>query len=465
MYNDNSDLDEIELLDREDGLAIQSVDRIEVIAPEASNQNCRISLLQIISYVISVIASMVGTTYAFLEPSNATIEEVSSQWWDNLSLATKVCSIIFAVSTFLVNSFFFVFFVENAFLKLKDSLAKDCNSCKDVSISTSNILLASSSALANATIAYRSYLWLPSGKLTAIFPSLLNFTVTFASRYVGLGMLTKRVTDLFNNDVKLQMKCIFYLQNLHAPFIDQINEQLANKPFNEETVQEVLAVLPSWVDATIKLDCFDYTKIRLEKLFDGAFALLLLCFCFMLFAQKGYDGVELTDDNALSDAHPGVKILVGFLPGIVSATFMSLNALDFREVMVNLVAHLRQHPKHIPLAILASVLCGIASLSGWRNVAIGTINSSNIFSLTSLNSGFAQAYIYINAISNFVTTLRPMSLKIIELTEPATKLDGFIDWLKKNRLSSETIGTIRRYSFFASPDSEPEQPSFLSPQV
>lgn len=455
------DLDNNEEVGRVDSSEPEIHIDVEILEPDNSSQTQRWRLSSWIFYIIAVIAALGTAMYAFLEPSNSNIDDVSEQWWEEMPTATKALSIATAVDTQIVYTVFFSFFIENAFYKLKESMTKYFHSCKDFTINTTTVLLSTAAGLANAAIIYPGFLWLPLGRVTALFPTTFNFLVVFASRYVGLGNITTRVLDLVDNDARLQRESVLSLKHIKAELIDQMNELLEGKPYDEETLLELLQALSTHVDAVDQASRADYVKEVSGLLFDVIFAITILVPAFMLFAQKGFDGVELLDNDRLRNADPMVKILVGTLPGVVSSIFIALNAFDFRKVVIDLVKHLGQHPKDIPIAIIALFMNIFTAGSGWRNVATSTITPANIFSLTSKTSNLAQAYIYINTISSCVTTYKPMCLKIIESKAPATKLEGMIDWAKKNRISHVAAEQIRRYSLFGSSTGGHEQPNQL----
>jgi|GEM_PF-3640684 len=452
-----------ELVDRDVESDVECADLIEELEAEPAAQPGNWPWRSWFFYVIAILAAFSAAIYAFLEPSHSSVDDVSEQWWDEMPVETQVLSVAMAVNTQIVNTIFFSFFIESAFLRCKDSMAVYFASCKNFTVNTSHILLSSCAALANGAIAYQSYLWLPESRISAIFPSTLNTGVTFASRYVGLHNLTGRISDLFDRDARLQKQCLISLQHIHPAFQDQMNAFLANKPVNEETLRDLLQVLSEQEGSVIPVSTREKCQNGSGLAFDLVFFLFVLVSTFLLFGQKGYNGVELLSDNALSDAHPAEKILTGVLPGLVSSVFMALNALEFRQVILDLFVHVRRHPLHIPLVITALIMNAVSAGVGWKNIAISTISPANIFSITSIDTPLAQAYIYLNVAGSFVTSFKAMGQKIVDSKEPPTELERLITWTQKNKMSSSTADQLRRYSLFrskaetsTSPPADPE---------
>lgn len=421
---------------------------IDFDPPDETEQAGGVALATWLFYLIATIAALGTSVYAFLEPSDSTVDDVSEEWWDAMPLQTKILSIATAVDTQIVYTVFFSFFVESAFWQLKESLSHCFHGMKDFAINAATIFFAGYAALANAAIIYAGFLWLPLGQLTAIFPSLFNYTVVFASRYVGLGHLMNRVLGFFSNDVRLQEEVIYCLEHIKPEYLDDINSILEAKTCDEAGLLDILDILSTREHAITPIDSLWYLKKGLGTVFDLGFSLSIFVTSFMLFAQKGYDGVELMTHDGFKDANPWVKIALGIVPGVVSAIFMALNAFDLRRVMLVFSKHLRHHPRDISLAVLALLMNILTAFSSWRNVAGSTITSNNIFSLTEKNSALGQAYMYINSVGSCVVTFKPMCLKLMEARAPVTRLDGMIDWAKKNRLSPAAASQLRRYSLF-----------------
>lgn len=439
--------------DLEDRSIDLDVECAEVIEPLETNNTPQarknVTWLIWLSYSIAALAAVSATMYAFLEPSHSKPEDVKDNWWSTLSFKIQVLSVLMAINTQVVNTVFFSFFVEHAFLKFKDSVGNCFNSCKDFSASTTNVALSSCAGLANGTIAYRSYLPLFGSRILAFFPSILNVTVTFASRYVGLINCSTRVADLFNSDARLQKKCLDYLKHIHPDIKLQINTFLENRPYGEETLCELMSVLSTQSNSVESESMREKLKDALGLGFDTLFAVLVILIAsFMLFAQEGYDGMELLTNGATRELNQAEKIAIGFLPGLVSSIFMAINGFEFRQFLVDLCVHLRRHPQHIPIAILAGAMNAISAGVSWKNVAISTISSANIFSITSVSTSLGQVYIYFNALSSFMATFKPMGQKIIDLKPAPTQLDGLIGWTQKNRISHSTAEQLRRYSLF-----------------
>ncbi|MGQ3892326.1 hypothetical protein [Legionella sp. CNM-4043-24] len=433
-------------------LDVESADVIEEIDAENLQSVQGVSWRTWFFYAVAVLAAFSAAIYAFLEPSQSRIEDVDGQWWEEMPTETKIASVAMAVNTQIVNTVFFSFFIENAFLRFKDSMGQYFHSCRHFTVNTGNILLSSCAGLANGAIAYSSYLWLPWARISAVFPSSLNVGVTFASRYAGLTNLSSRVAALIDSDVRLQKQCVVHLKHIATDFKGQTNELLENRPCDEETLRELLQSLSSQPGSVDAVSTGEKLKDLSGLAFDIILALLVLIPAFMLFAQKGYDGVELLSDDALSDSCEAEKILIGFLPGLVSSIFMAINTFELRQLTVDLFDHLRRHPRHIPIVAVAVVMNAVSAGFGWRNVAVSAVSPANIFSLTSMDSPWAEAYAGLNSVGSFATSFKAMGQKIVDSKPPPTKLDALIDWTQKNRLSHTTADELRRYSLFRSAD-------------
>lgn len=105
------------------------------------------------------------------------------------------------------------------------------------------VITGVSAALAAGSIGYSAFLFLPYGEFTALFPALLNATITFISRFNGLLNLIRQVNDMWalHHDHGTHMKQTISDQISHLSQACQshFNQFLSNKTINEETAKSL----------------------------------------------------------------------------------------------------------------------------------------------------------------------------------------------------------------------------------
>jgi hypothetical protein len=136
----------------------------------------------------------------------------------SLSYLQQGLSIVNAISSWVVNTFLNIYFLSNAWNKIKSG--------KDWFINLAASPFALCAAIAMAAITYFSGLGLPLAYLTAGIPAAVTFVVSLASRYIGVRDIFKTIKNWFSEDARRQADFGDALNHINEKYHDKVENMI-----------------------------------------------------------------------------------------------------------------------------------------------------------------------------------------------------------------------------------------------
>lgn len=342
---------------------------------------------------------------ALAQPSGLGPEELGKEWWDNMSHFERLHSIANGAASFLINGIMNVLFLQVAGQKIMS--AAKCNRIGDGVKNTVATALGVGAAAAASTIAYDAFTW--AGRL-AIPAAALSATVTFAQRFVGAEIVMRRLSNIFNKDIKTQLELTDAIAHINkensekfeAAFALRVQQKFQyltdtekSTPLTNTQYHELLimaATLLSRTDDSFRSaddntlitesSTFEKMKSILGKSFDLVLALAVCAPASLLVhMEKGYRAVPIAfslANKTVSIARP-LQMLIGLDPGLASASLYANAGFEIRGTMLHVWNQL-PGPYYLS-AVGAGVLIGANVLagSGVQNIGHGMVIQPNMF--------------------------------------------------------------------------------------
>jgi hypothetical protein len=396
--------------------------------------------------------SMPMATYSLVFTSRISPSVISKTWFVELATWEQVFAVINTIAYLGVNTLFFSHLLPTALTKLR-AISRRTH---DILSNSFAILLALSSALSFASLAFDGFSW--AGTIVAGIAGLCNFIAFGGTRYVGALNVIKLVSNSFDKHNLFQQSIVHHLQYLKPEDKQELNEFLGGKFIDESVVQEFIGHF------CCRYDLLSRRKSKQESrnefvgtCFDIILGGIMIYFVFLYFGQKGFDGINVfckllsKGATSLDDLTLSSKISIGSFPGASSALFMFFSAFSLRTQclkLYKLFTHNAVRTGSITLAILVAV--GLASTSVF-NPAEAMVNTFNIFSVSG-DSFTGKTLPIINCIGlgiaffNFVTLQAfPYQHKVSQVSD--SSVDDVITWLEKNKLSEVAVNSLRAQAF------------------
>lgn len=413
---------------------------------------------------------------ALANPAGITPDKLGADWWNNMNTLKRLHSLTNCGSSFTINAIMNAAFLTSFWDELVKSIGKTFDSTGDFLDNGLSIVFAAGGAIAQAAIAYNAFLWLPAGVATASVPALISFSITLASRYLGVKGIFRQLHHMFNEDAKTQAEFADALDHIDESYLEQLhhefNNLVASLPERRDTRRtEIQAELLKSSDqlpdkkrkelekelnaiadgAPVTKDEFEYIekeiarsmtnliqdhpdlikdKTCLEYLGKYSFTFFKLSFAFFLigapyfltFMQKGFDGVNTLSKfagNDLVTMNAWVRRLIGFIPGLASGMMAFNQATQVWDTLVLFLKHLYAKPGDIPFAIPVTAAIGFAASSP-QNVALGVLkNPDNITGFHNGNTA-GTTYEVLNALAGGGVVNGNISIKRAFLSEKPT---------------------------------------------
>ncbi len=462
------------------GNAMKSVGRgIKYVAVSSANkvkEGLLYTRTNPVSTGIAITAASVNAVNALTAPADISPEDLGTKWWQEMSHFRRGYSIASAISALNINTIMNARFIPQAGQKLKNSLADMRRGCSKILLNIVSVSLGLGAGIAQGSIAYSAYLWLPLGTFTAAPIALLAAVVTFSGRYLSVKSIISRIMNLFNRQARLQHRYAdlmehvnpYYLEYLEMRFHDIMaklfDDHHPDHQLTDEEYQSLIQALAKELhdlqhahpDFILGTTTKEYAAKYAGLLADVTLAILCATSGFMTFDQKGFDGVNTIAklaNNPLDTLNAGWRGLIGANPGVASFMFFGNHSMDIRRTSVDLVKHLYQNPGSIPGALILLTMNGIGATS-MKSVGQGVIrNTNNIFSLT--KNAFGSVYLTLitlaGAVGNGNTIIKSMvakpepSLKDLNMAHVIKRLNNADD----HPITEETADSLQRNSLFA----------------
>ncbi|OGT45239.1 MAG: hypothetical protein A3E83_08190 [Gammaproteobacteria bacterium RIFCSPHIGHO2_12_FULL_41_20] len=404
--------------------------------------------------------------------------------------AKKFHSILNTIASLTANFIMNRGFLVATLVGLKDAFSTCFKSAKNFFGNTGAIFLSILTALTAAAIAYNAFLLF--GAAVAVFPATINFVLYFATGFVGMRSIAKKIHDARSPDARFQRECLDKLKHIKSDYLTSINEFLTQQQVNEtllelqqpdlpvarrtELQDKMQSILKTLLQdkltalATLGEVIKNKTNGELAKewaatIFDITVATSIFLPFFATFTEAGFRGVEIitkmAGSNALEKIHQAGKIAIGFVPGLLSSLYYAFVTASCRSALIGLMQRLYHHPTEIPGALLFLTFGGLSG-TGMENVSSGIVNSNNIFSLTP-NSTVSQMYVVLNALGaadvNTTLMLGETYLRQQDVL-PGRSLDNLINYFaaEDHPLSPSTVKQLRAVGLFGS-SAPPTAPS------
>ncbi|OGT53241.1 MAG: hypothetical protein A3E84_01300 [Gammaproteobacteria bacterium RIFCSPHIGHO2_12_FULL_42_13] len=363
---------------------------------------------------------------AFLSATHTKSEDISGSWWASMLPDKKFHSILNASASLYSNFIMNGSFLSSTWTGLKETFKSCCKGAKNFFGNIGLMALSLIAAITAAAIAYNAFLLF--GGLAAGIPAAINFTLYFATGFVSIKSLVKKIQEARSPDAKFQRECVEKLKHIKADYIAEINEFLTQQHVNEalqelqkpgldklrelelqgqlqvslrDLLQVKLTALAEMGVIIKERSSAESAKAWAGTLFDMVVASSVLLPCFVTFTEAGFRGIEiiakLSGSAAVGEIPQLGKIGIGTLPGLMSSLYYAMTTANCRHTLVGLTKRLYHHPREIPGALLFLTLAGL-SATGMENIAFSIANSKNIFSVAPVGT-LSQLYVIFNTLS------------------------------------------------------------------
>jgi hypothetical protein len=425
--------------------------------------------------------------------------KISKEWWDAMTPLLQAQAVLNAGASLSINTIMNAFFLPTAMEKLKRSLHDAKKSPGQFIIALVEFLLGLGGALAAGAIAYSAFSWLPMGQISASAPALINFIVTWASRYIGVKNVFTRIGNFFNEDVRIQLETADNLNRLnpkYQPLVDNILHNVMDKlttPTNKTPINgkhhrikdpsnltnedynaissKFIKYLTQFAQSHPKLvrekTTAEYAKENAGILLDLTFASFIMGMpAFLTFMEKGWDGIFKIGEFAhadLSKLNVWLERLIGFVPGLASSLMYIDSGTKIRTTLIELAYYLHENPEHIPAALLVLAANGLSGFSP-KNLSEGIVN--NPHNILDLQPGtpLSTTYIITNAIAGTVVNTNASVTKAFlsgtkdgyNLTVP--HLTTYLSKTNDHTVTEETLHKFRLFNRTINPPAPEEAP-------
>jgi hypothetical protein len=351
------------------------------------------------SYIIGAITSIPTAIFSISFVTGKQPKDLIKSLGSLSSFEIVQC-IFYAINSQFVNTLVTAGFTTRA-QKGLEALYKACASARQepgqCALNIGQFVFAGLASVAQFELGVKSLAWVKDAaeghvaspeKLAEVLGNLsgtINFFCTFVSRYVGLIKFAQRVSDWRNPTKRLQKDILKKLCKLKLEHADEVNRQIndifKDQPFNDETVELVLAKidglqsdLEEKKDSVFEKDSYiDHAKTGLEFL-----SMITACLGavdgMVMFGQRAIDGFHL------DDASLGAKIITGISTGIAPALLYGSSLMASLESIAGEIAYIAQHSTHKTKDIaklLTGLTSAIASGTGVASMAKGVTTNEH----------------------------------------------------------------------------------------
>eukprot|EP01031_Cornospumella_fuschlensis_P040472 gene40472-49328_t len=383
----------------------------QAAASKASKNGCAVSISRERLIVpICFCLSLPMATFSLVFISRIPPSMISEEWFLGMSLGEQIFSVSNTLAYLGVNTLFFSHLLPVAVSRLGSITLKTY----DVLSNVVALILALSSALSFASLAYDGFSW--GGIIIAGIASFCNFIAFGGTRYVGaLNVIRLLRNNFFDQDFRFQQRLIRDLSLVRPEYKSDIEEQYLRGPaaakatkkdgsMDEDFIKEFLHNFYSRASSAgtgALLLSPSPTEGRQEFLqkwsasaFDVMFAGFMVYFIFTYFGQKGYEGINIFCDllsggkATIENLSSSVKQAIGFLPGASSAIFIFFSAFTLRHQCLKLSqiigAQQDSRQRMRSWASLAAILVavGLAATSVFNPAEAMVKNVNNIYGVT-----------------------------------------------------------------------------------
>jgi len=335
---------------------------------------------------------------------------LGKEWWNNMSNLERAHSLANCVSSFSINAIMNALFLTTAWDEFKKNISHTFDGVPEFIDSVLPLLLAIGGAIAQAAIAYNSFLFLPAGVVTAAAPSFISFMVTLASRYIGVKNIFKQIHNIFNEDAKTQAEFADALDHIDEKYLNELQHEYSKiitsipelrktaretfptefrrkltekrgyvegEPLTSKEQQELDEALKEFADdAPISNKEYEYIENQISEIltqmlakhpdlvkdkttreyltkygltfFKVSFAFTLVAApYFLTFMQKGYDGVATIARFAGSDIH-SISAWLKRLIGLAPGLASGALAFNSATQLPETVVNFIKHLYHTP---------------------------------------------------------------------------------------------------------------------
>lgn len=400
----------------------------------------------------------IGTTlstaiYSFGFPSHIAPSQISWQWWHSLSKVTKLLSITNASVNFIVGVLVRLAYFPKIADALRSEFHEAMKSPAQFSKNALIMLLAVIAAIAGGALVYESFI--ASGPIAASINALGTMIITAGFRFVSLTALFKKIINLFDKDYQFQQLCIKHLRTISEYDGNELTAHLKNVELNEDTVRHFLVTFYDH-QHNVK-NKFPTTSSALNyvgKTTDILFGLSLGIPYFMFFTQKGLDGIKIILHHAnpsasLNTLSTAVQLTIGGIIASSSGVLAFLSGYDFRTLILDLYETCKKHPLDIAKMLILIPATTISALSLTSAVEAMT-SIPNVYHLT--NDAYGTLFTVMLTLMAVCFDLKAIADGyILEHPEDELEIKHVATWLEHNKLSSDSIVTLKNHSFFAKP--------------
>ncbi len=380
---------------------------------------------------------------------------INSAWWNDQTTLQQVLTATYGLSSEAVNTIMSALFLPTAANGLINGVKSFTQ--HPIRFMAANIggLAAAFSSFALAYSPFKPFI----GNAGATTFAGFNALVAFTQRFVGTESLFKRINNtFFSKESALQRDVLDKLSRLSDKHLQEIgkiiqqvnrNEQDFSPEKQDQVMQALFGALAKKMDALqtehgkaiADAPRSAYTFKYLMLIGDLLFATAMGAAVFCSFGQKGYQAFDNIEQIAtaglghiFSTLHPGLKILLSFLPGMISSAFYFINALDLRATAVHVateIHHSYQESRYRDLARQVFTVACVLTLNGLASksmLGVGASvanNPNNLFGIPSTNTSIGMLYAVANQIAGGAVNIKSTLAKTFPTQAPPPLLQDF----------------------------------------
>lgn len=394
---------------------------------------------------ISMCSTAANALYAFTFPSGAEPQGIGREWWNTMTTAIQIFSVVNACNAIIVNMLINAKYLPLAGEKLKRNLTRACESPSIFIENLVCLLIAASVGGIYGAQSYNAFLW--TSILFRAISGLSNFLSYAARRYNGLIDLVGDFKNIFNSNRKFQKECLNLLKQVKAEYVKELEEQFIGSDLNEETVNSFLtALFDKEIDAEAAVyilqerTCSDHFKesaLAISKLSLGVFC-APSAFCVGM--QNAKDGLAIITNNQSDNWSYLTIFSLALIPSLANAAFYEVSGAGCIETLQDMWTQIQDNKKQIFVVLFALILNALCA-TAYFDIAKETEGENNILGIHA-DTVIGNALNYMFLLAAFFTGIDNTN-NLLKTENPKVKNIGSITrWLERNKLSDEHIATL-----------------------
>jgi hypothetical protein len=165
---------------------------------------------------------------ALANPAHISADKLGADWWKSMSFKVRLHSVTNCFSSLTVNTLINAYFLPTFWTEFTKNIKHTFDGPGEFFDNSLAAFLALGGATAQMAIAYNAWLWLPFGLATAAIPATISFSVTLASRYLGVKNILRQIHHMFHDDAKAQAEFSDALEHVDEKYLNDLQAKYAD---------------------------------------------------------------------------------------------------------------------------------------------------------------------------------------------------------------------------------------------